>query len=87
MKDIYIKLPAFHPVNMFALTIVHKRCDHLCLWPLRLCVEFLRQPIPSALIRNRDLCEVVVQNGLMEVYDELYSTTCKAISRGPPRGK
>ena len=57
--------------EMRAGTIVNQRSYEFSLWPFGLGVVFLRQTVPSAFIRDRDFCEVVLLNGLVEVYDEL----------------
>ena len=51
--------------------VVHERRDDFCLWPFRLCVELFGKLVPSALIRDGDLCEVVVEDSSMEVNYEL----------------
>ena len=52
-------------------TIVHQRSDKFRLGPLRLSVELLCVLIPSTLVCNSDLGEVVVEDGLVEVNNEL----------------
>lgn len=52
-------------------TVIHKRCNNLCLWPLCPRIEFFSVLVPPALVRNRDFREVVVQHCLVEVHDEL----------------
>ena len=54
-------------------TIVDQRSDEFGLWPFGLGVVFLRQTVPSALVRDSNFCEIVFLDGLVEVYDELCS--------------
>jgi hypothetical protein len=54
-------------------TIVHERRDDLGLRPLRFCVELLRESVPATLVRGRDLGQIIVENGLMEVNNELWA--------------
>ena len=53
------------------LTIIHERSNGLCLRPLCPSIEFFGEFVPSALICSSDLCEIVIENCLMEMYDEL----------------
>ena len=55
------------------LTVIDQRRDKFSLGPLRLCVELFGKLVPSALIRDGDLCEVVVKDSSMEVNYELES--------------
>jgi hypothetical protein len=52
-------------------TVVDERSDDLRLWPLRLRIELLSEPIPPRFVRGRDLLEVVLLHGFVEVDDEL----------------
>ena len=54
-------------------TVIHKGRNSLSLRPFRLRVELLRQAVPSAFISHGNFCKVVVQDGLMEVGNKLYT--------------
>jgi hypothetical protein len=52
-------------------TVVDERSDDLRLRPLCLRIELLSEPIPPRFVRGRDLLEVVLLHGFVEVDDEL----------------
>ena len=52
-------------------TIIDEGSNQLCLWPFRPRVEFFGIFVPSALIRDGNLCKVIFQNSLVEVDNEL----------------
>lgn len=52
-------------------TVAYEWCDDFSLWPFGLCIELFGVLIPAAFVGDGDLCKVVVQYSLMEVYDEL----------------
>ena len=52
-------------------TIVNQRSDQLCFWPFRFGIKLFGVLIPSTLISNCDFGQVVVQDGLMKMYNEL----------------
>ena len=52
-------------------TVIDEGSNQLCLWPFRPRVEFFGIFVPSALIRDGNLCKVIFQNSLVEVDNEL----------------
>ena len=52
-------------------TVIDQRCDDLCLGPFHFCIELLRKLVPTTLVCHGNLWKVVVQNGLVEMDDEL----------------
>lgn len=53
------------------LVVVDERGDDLCFRPFGLGVEFFSEAVPTGFIGERDFGEVVVQDGLMEMDNEL----------------
>jgi|SRR6266851_2179531 len=52
-------------------TVVDEGGDDLRFGPLSFRIELFRESVPTAVVCDRNLCEVVLQNGLMEVDDKL----------------
>lgn len=53
------------------LVVVDERRDDLCLGPFCFGVEFFCEAVPARFVGERYLWEIVVQDGLMEMNDEL----------------
>lgn len=53
------------------LVVVDEGGDDLCLWPFCFGVEFFSETVPARLVCEGDFGEIVVQDGLMEMDDEL----------------
>jgi hypothetical protein len=52
-------------------TVVDEGCNDLRFGPFGSCIVLFRESVPTAVVSDRYLCKVVLQNGLMEVDDEL----------------
>ena len=52
-------------------TIVDQRSNNFGLWPLRFGIKIFSVFVPSAFVGNSDFCEVVFENGLVEMDDKL----------------
>lgn len=51
--------------------VVYERCDDFCLGPFRLGIKLFGELVPTTLICDGDLCEVVVEDSSVEVNYEL----------------
>jgi len=63
------------------LTVINERGNDLRFGPLSFWIEFFSEAIPTAIVSDGYLCEVVFQNGLMEVDDKLGEGKKKVIQK------